>query len=67
MRRARGVTTPGDELVDGLNQHERLARLEGECLRAAALEQRIQELESAVRRLQMPWYVRRLAGLRKGE
>ena len=66
MRRSRGVTLPGEGLVQGLNHHERLVRAEAHMSRVDALLERVEELESAVRRLQMPWYVRWLSGLRRG-
>lgn len=58
----------GEHLVEGLNHHERLVRLEGAVLAAEgprSLERqvegqrrRIEDLESAGRRQAMPWYVR---------
>ena len=78
MRRSRGHTISSEQLVEGLNQHERLVRVEAHLQRVDSLlrhvedlidslEHRIEDLESAVRRLHMPWYVRWVAGLRRVE
>ena len=65
MRRDRQLES--EHLVDGLTLAERLARLEGDATAIArdteAQRRRIEDLESAVRRLQLPrllsWFLSR--------
>jgi hypothetical protein len=63
-----GPATIGEELHEGLNHHERIARLEG-AVRGDGrrsglvddvedLRRRLEDLESAARRRALPWYLR---------
>lgn len=59
-----------EHLVEGLNHHERIARLDRAINGRGGLvdvdedlKARVQELESQVRRLSMPLWVRWLTGL----
>lgn len=63
----------GEHLVEGLNHHERLTRLEGTVRegprslerQVEAQRRRIEDLESADRRRAMPWWLRWLGRFRR--